>query len=64
MHWGAALAGSITDLSWDSDLFFCFTFWIGDEFTPCEMHPFFSFLMIIIWSASHVYDLFVAFFCR
>ena len=43
MHWGAALAGSITDLSWDSDLFFCFTFWIGDELTPCEMHPFFFF---------------------
>jgi len=37
MHWGAALAG-ISDLSLLSlglfDLFFCFTFWIGDEFTP------------------------------
>jgi hypothetical protein len=39
MHWGVAPAASITDLSWDTFIFFCFMLWMGDEFTPCEMLP-------------------------
>jgi hypothetical protein len=50
MHWEAAPAVSITDLSWDSYIFFALvaTFWMEDEFTPRDASQLCLFLMIII----------------
>jgi hypothetical protein len=55
MHWGAVLAASITDLFRDIDyLFFSHSGRREMSLRPPRCIPFFS----IIWSLSHVYDLF------
>ena len=58
MHWGAAVALSTIDLFWDVDYYF-FTFWMGDVYALRDAP---LCLLMIIWSPSHVYDLFSAVF--